>query len=129
MEFSELEFLGQIASFECRLRGAVPTPLTLPYPFHTSTSTRMEAERDKREVRIFLYFERYSWVILRILKYGEVDKMKLGKTLLPNRRNILSQNKYIYCKTESPWYRGRYDSIVGLHFVIEFRYEGTYVRG
>ena len=28
--------LGQIASFEGRLRGAVPTPLALPYPFRTS---------------------------------------------------------------------------------------------
>ena len=37
MGFSELEFLGQIASFERRLRGAAPTPLTLPYPFRTST--------------------------------------------------------------------------------------------
>ena len=37
MGFSELEFLGEIASFERRLRGAAPTPLTLPYPFRTST--------------------------------------------------------------------------------------------
>ena len=29
--------LGQIASFERRLRGAAPTPLALPYPFRTST--------------------------------------------------------------------------------------------
>ena len=34
---SELEFLGQTASFERRLRGAAPTPLALPYPFGTST--------------------------------------------------------------------------------------------
>ena len=44
----ELEFLGQIASFERRLRGTAPTPLVLPYPFRTSTWTRMGAERDKR---------------------------------------------------------------------------------
>ena len=31
------EILGQIASFERRLRGAAPTPLALPYPFRTST--------------------------------------------------------------------------------------------
>ena len=54
----------------------------------------MDAERDMREARKILYFERYSPVILRILMYGEVDKIKLGKTLFPNWRNILSQNKY-----------------------------------
>ena len=32
-------------------------------------------------------------VILRILIYGEVDEIKLGKTLFPNWRHILSQNK------------------------------------
>ena len=53
----------------------------------------MGAERDKREVRKFLYLERYSPVILRILMYGEIDKIKLGKTLLPNWRHILSQDK------------------------------------
>ena len=37
MEFSKLEFLGQIASFERRLRGAAPRPLALSYPFRTST--------------------------------------------------------------------------------------------
>ena len=37
MGFSELEFLGQIALLERRLRGAAPTPLALPYPFRTST--------------------------------------------------------------------------------------------
>ena len=35
----------------------------------------MDAKRDKREVRNFLYFKRYSPVILRILMYGEVDKI------------------------------------------------------
>ena len=29
--------LGQIASFDRRLRGAAPMPLALPYPFGTST--------------------------------------------------------------------------------------------
>ena len=53
----------------------------------------MNAERDKREARKMLYFERYSSVFLRILVYGEVDKIKLGKTQFPNWRHILSQNK------------------------------------
>ena len=77
--FSELEILSQIASFERRLWGAAPTPLILPYPFGTSTCTRIEVERDKREVRKNSYFERYSPFTLRILMYGEIDKIKLGK--------------------------------------------------
>ena len=52
----------------------------------------MDAERDKREARKRVYFERYSPVILRILMYGEVDEIKLGKKLFPNWRHILSQN-------------------------------------
>ena len=39
----------------------------------------MDAERDKREARKISYFERYSPGILRILMYGKVDKIKLGK--------------------------------------------------
>ena len=53
----------------------------------------MDAERDKREARKKMYVERYSPVILRILMYEEVDKIKVGKTLFPNWRHILSQNK------------------------------------
>ena len=41
---------SNIAWFERRLRGAAPTPLALRCPFRTSTSTRTDAERDKREV-------------------------------------------------------------------------------
>ena len=51
-----------------------------------------DAERDKREARKKMYFERYSPVILRTLMYGEVDIIKLGKTLFPNWRHVLSQN-------------------------------------
>ena len=47
--------LGQIASFERRLRGAAPTPLALPYPFRTSTWRRIDAERDNREESAFLF--------------------------------------------------------------------------
>ena len=60
MGFSELEFIGQIASFERRLREEASTPLALPYPFCTSMRTRIDAERDKREVRFFLYFGRFT---------------------------------------------------------------------
>ena len=60
MGFSELEFLSQIASFECRLRMAAQTPLALPYPFRTWPGSGTWAELDKREVREFLYFGRYT---------------------------------------------------------------------
>ena len=56
MGFSELEFLGQIASFERRLRGAAPTPRALTFPFRTSTSMRVDAERDKRKARTIFAF-------------------------------------------------------------------------
>ena len=44
----------------------------------------MEAGRDEREVREILHFEQYSPVIVRMLTYGEVDKIKFGKTLFPH---------------------------------------------
>ena len=56
--------------------------------------------------------------------YGEVDNIKLGKTLFPNWRHVLSQNKYsgvIFTEKKIPWYRGRYDIILVVHFIIEFR--------
>ena len=71
---------------------------------------RMDAERDKRGVRQKMYFERYSPVILRILMYGEVDKKKLGKTLFPCWRHILSQNKIMFPNKKFPRYCGRYHS-------------------
>ena len=61
----------------------------------------MDAERDKREVRKKMYFERYSPVIILDLEvhvYGEVDNINLGKTFFPNCRLILSQNKNTYCE-------------------------------
>ena len=35
MRFPELDLIGQIASFERRLRGAAQMALALPYPFRT----------------------------------------------------------------------------------------------
>ena len=55
MGFSSLEFLGQIASFERRLRGAAPAPLALPYPFSTWPGMGMGTERDKRLLAKKLY--------------------------------------------------------------------------
>ena len=52
--------LGQIASFERRLRGAAPTSFALPYPFRTWPGSGTWAERDKREVRNLLYYGRYA---------------------------------------------------------------------
>ena len=51
--------------------------------------------------------------------YGEVDNIKLGKTLFPNWHHILSEDKKNYCK-KSPWSRGRYAIIVEGHFIAEF---------
>ena len=52
--------LGQVASFKRRLRGAAQTPLAPLYPFRTWPGLGTLAERDKREVRKFLYFGRYA---------------------------------------------------------------------
>ena len=69
--------LGQIASFERRLRGAAGTSLALPCPFRTSTWTQTDAERYKREVakithveeqfrRFWLYFGVCTaWIIYK----------------------------------------------------------------
>ena len=43
--------------------------------------------------------------------YGEVDSIKLGKTLSPNWRHNLSQRKE-YLLKKYPWHRGRYHSSV-----------------
>ena len=47
--------LGEIASFERRLRGADLAPIALPCPFHISTCTRADAERHNREVSFIFY--------------------------------------------------------------------------
>ena len=41
---------------------------------------------------------------------AEVDKIKLGETLIPNWRDNLCQHKEYLLKKKSPWYRGRYHS-------------------
>ena len=58
MGFSELKFLGQIASFGRRLRGDAPRPaLSVPH----LAGSGMRAERDKREVaKILVFPETYS---------------------------------------------------------------------
>ena len=63
-------------------------------------------------MRKFLNFERYSPVILRIFMHGEVDKIKLGKTLFPTWSHVLSQNKKKLLRTvkKKTWYSGRYHS-------------------
>ena len=71
MGLSKLEVLGQIASFERRLRGAAPMPLGLPYPFRTWPGSGMGAERDKREVAKILYFGKVLsslWLYLDICR-------------------------------------------------------------
>ena len=72
-----------------------------------------------------MYFEQYSPVILGILMYEAVDKIKPGKTLFPNWRHILSQNYYrnIYCSNKN--LHGIVVGIMVVHLFIEFRYIGT----
>ena len=78
-----LDFLGQIPSFERCLRGAAPTPLALPYPFRTWPSTSIGAGGDKREVTTILYHGRQSRVFVRFSTYAEVEQMTHGTTF-PN---------------------------------------------
>ena len=74
--------LGQIASFERRLRGAAQTPLALPYPFRTWPRSGTCAERDKRAVRKLLYFGRYTPELFLYLGiYAELERKNyMGKT-------------------------------------------------
>ena len=74
----------------------------------------MDAERDKREARKKMDFERYPPVILRILMYREVDKIKLGRILFSNWRHILSQNKKQKKHSTAV-------CIIVVHLFIEFR--------
>ena len=72
------EFLRRIASFERRLRGAAPTPLALPCPLRTSTRTRTDAERDKREVAKIPHVEeefRRFWLNLNVRSAWMVYKI------------------------------------------------------
>ena len=49
------------------------------------------------------HFERYSPANIRILMYGEVDKIKLGEALFPNwRQNVLQNNECILLKNNFP---------------------------
>ena len=75
--------LGQIASFEHRLRGAAQMPLALPYPFRTWPGSGAWAERDKREVRKFLCFGRYARAILGSWHMQSLNKKSSdGKTFI-----------------------------------------------
>ena len=79
--------LGQIASFEHHLRGAAQTPLALPYPFRTRPGSGTWGKRDKREVRKFLYFGRYTPKLfsdLGIAIRQSLNKKKyMGKHVFP----------------------------------------------
>ena len=126
MGFSELEVIGQIASFERRLRGKAPTPLALPYPFCTSTWTWIDAERDKREVRccFFSYFGRYTrlsycWILAYICR-ASTNKLrdnifqigiisKFTSKILPDDAFFMAALKrlpyctYYYCRVSLPF--------------------------
>ena len=59
--------LGQIASFESRPWGAAPTSLAPTCSFYISTSSRIDAARDKPEVRYILNLggirPSYGWIL------------------------------------------------------------------
>ena len=79
--------LGQIASFERRLRAAAQTPLALPYPFRTWPRSGTWAERDKREVRKKLCFGWYTPELLLDLGiYIELERKHIhtGQYLFPS---------------------------------------------
>ena len=65
--------LDQVASFERRLRGAAHTLLALPYPSRTWPGSGTWAEQDKREVRKFLYFGRYTPELFLDTAYVELS--------------------------------------------------------
>ena len=105
MGFSEL--LGQIVSFERRLRGAAQMPLALPYPLRTWPRSGTWAERDKREVRIFLYFGRYTPQLF--LQMQSLNERNYGKTLIsklasfPNWLLISSPQHDVMVTPRSVW--------------------------
>ena len=67
-------------------------PLALPYPFLTKPGSGTWAERDKREVRKYIYIlggirPSYSW----ILAYAELERKKhRGKHLFPSWHHFQS---------------------------------------
>ena len=91
----ETGILGQIASFERRLRGAAQTPLALPYPFRTWPGSGTWAERDKREAFFSILGgirPSYSW----ILAYAEFKRKKhMGKLLFPSWHHF--QIGFLFC--------------------------------
>ena len=79
---------------------------------------QMEAERDKRDVRNFFYFERYSGAILRILMYEEINKLHLGRHYCQIGVIFCPTTKNIYCN-KNP--HGTAVGIIVVHLFIEFR--------
>ena len=78
----------------------------------------MDAERDKRETRKLLYFERYSPVMLRILMYGEVDEKNLARHYFQISIIVCPKTNNIYCKNNLP---RTAVGIIVVHLFIEFR--------
>ena len=91
---------------ETRPRGAAQTPLALPYPFRTWPGSGTWAERDKREVRKFLYFGQYTpelFLNLGIISrawtktYGKIFISKLAS--FPNWLLISSPRHFFHGHT------------------------------
>ena len=82
----------------------------------------MDAERDKREAREKMYFERYSPVIIRILMYMCMKRLikynlaihyfQIGVLFCPETNNS-------YCEKTPD--RTAVGIVVVVHFIIEFR--------
>ena len=123
--------LGQIASFERRLRGAAQTSLALAYPFRTWPGSGTWADRDKREVLNFFYIlggirPSYSW----ILAYAELERKKQtrrGQTFIsklasfPNWLLISSPPHFFHGQTSK---RSAYCRTTALSLLIYIGFQG-----
>ena len=67
--------------------------LLLVNQFSTLTWTRIDGHKREKRAKICILNGTIQLFFGSWCMYGEVDKMKLGKTSFPNWRNILSQNK------------------------------------
>ena len=87
----------------------------------------MDAERDKREARNKMYFERYSPVVIGILMYGAVDKINLARQYSKLASYFVPKLKICTVKKNSR-YCGRYHSSAYIfsYFGIGTR---TYING
>ena len=104
MGCSELELLGQFASFERRLRGATQTPLAVPYPFRTwPVPGRRGLSETSEKYAIFCILggirPNYSW----ILACAELELKKHTGTHYPKVTIIYKLASYFVPTTLFTW--------------------------